>query len=93
MNAACGRTLIRKTSLLRKIEPVMRRSSFTNKDAEPFTHLAMREAPIVPEIVYVTYELLRRSHTRNDLLYTMSEIPHPRPVGRKVRSDVSRTTN
>jgi hypothetical protein len=26
--------LIRKTSLLRKIEPVMRRSSFTNKDAK-----------------------------------------------------------
>ena len=27
-----GRTLIRKTSLLRKINPMMRRSSFTNKD-------------------------------------------------------------
>jgi hypothetical protein len=32
MNAACGWTLIRKTSLLRKINPMMRRSSFTNKD-------------------------------------------------------------
>jgi hypothetical protein len=32
MNAMYGRTLIRKTSLLRKINPMMRRSSFTNKD-------------------------------------------------------------
>src|SRR6201986_3030752 len=33
MNAACdSRTLIRKTSLLRKIEPIARRSSFANKD-------------------------------------------------------------
>ena len=29
--AACGRTLIRKTSLLRKIEPIARRSSFANR--------------------------------------------------------------
>ena len=28
----CRRTLIRKTSLLRKIEPIARRSSFANKD-------------------------------------------------------------
>jgi hypothetical protein len=32
-------SLIRKTSLLRKIEPVMRRSSFTNKDAASATLL------------------------------------------------------
>ena len=32
MSAACGWTLIRKTSLLRKINPMMRRSSFTKKD-------------------------------------------------------------
>ena len=31
MNAACGWTLIRKTSLLRKIEPIARRSSFANR--------------------------------------------------------------
>ena len=31
MNAMCGRTLIRKTSLLRKIEPIARRSSFANR--------------------------------------------------------------
>src|SRR4051794_35121549 len=43
------------------------------------------------EIVYVTRELLRRSHTRNDLLFTMSDIPHQDPEGRVVRSDVSRT--
>ena len=32
MNAMRGGTLIRKTSLLRKINPMMRRSSFINKD-------------------------------------------------------------
>ena len=31
-NGSIGRTLIRKTSLLRKINPMMRRSSFTKKD-------------------------------------------------------------
>ena len=31
IHSAVG-TLIRKTSLLRKINPMMRRSSFTNKD-------------------------------------------------------------
>src|ERR1700731_3787323 len=31
MNAMRSRTLIRKTSLLRKINPMMRRSSFTKK--------------------------------------------------------------
>ncbi len=56
MNAACGRTLIRKTSLLRKINPMMRRSSFTNKDIYKqghlqLDHLAMNERRNVPEIV------------------------------------------
>ena len=32
MKAMHGRTMIRKTSLLRKINPMMRRSSFINKD-------------------------------------------------------------
>lgn len=31
MKAMHGRTMIRKTSLLRKINPMMRRSSFTKK--------------------------------------------------------------
>jgi hypothetical protein len=71
----------------------MRRSSFTNKDAAQLRTSCDVKALIVPEIVYVTRELLRGSHTRIDLLYTMSEIPHPHPEGRKVRSDVSRTAN
>jgi hypothetical protein len=37
------RTLIRKTSLLRKIEPIARRSSFANKDHLQLAHLAMSE--------------------------------------------------
>src|ERR1700686_2826188 len=48
MNAACGWTLIRKTSLLRKINPMMRRSSFTNKDIYNSHHLAMMRAPKRP---------------------------------------------
>jgi hypothetical protein len=80
MNAACGWTLIRKTSLLRKINPMMRRSSFTNKDIYQPAHLAMNERRNVPEIVNAICELLRRSQTRINLLFTMSEIPHVRPV-------------
>src|ERR1700730_18754833 len=80
MNAACGWTLIRKTSLLRKINPMMRRSSFTNKDIYIPLILSMNERRNVPEIVIVNYELLRRSQTRINLLFTMSEIPHARPV-------------
>src|ERR1700682_6570014 len=80
MNAACGWTLIRKTSFLRKINPMMRRSSFTNKDIYQLPHLAMNERRNVPEIVIVICELLRRSQTRINLLFTMSEIPHARPV-------------
>jgi hypothetical protein len=37
-------------------------------------------------------ELLRRSQTRINLLFTMSEIPHARLRRQRVRSDVSRTT-
>src|SRR5271154_1249218 len=48
MNAACGWTLIRKTSLLRKINPMMRRSSFTNKEHLQLPHLAMNERRNVP---------------------------------------------
>ena len=41
MNAACGWTLIRKTSLLRKIDPMTRRSSFANRIIYNSHHLAM----------------------------------------------------
>jgi hypothetical protein len=51
MNAACGWTLIRKTSLLRKINPMMRRSSFTKKDIYKLNHLAMIERRNVLEIM------------------------------------------
>ena len=43
MNAMRGRTLIRKTSLLRKIEPIARRSSFANRIIYNPLHLAMNE--------------------------------------------------
>src|ERR1700722_18748198 len=40
----------------------------------------MNERRNVPEIVIVICELLRRSQTRINLLFTMSEIPPPLPV-------------
>src|SRR6202166_3504124 len=40
----------------------------------------MNERRNVPEIVIVMCELLRRSQTRINLLFTMSEIPHAHPV-------------
>ena len=51
----------------------------------------MNERRNVPEIVIATHELLRRSQTRINLLFTMSEIPHAHPKGCSMRSDVSRT--
>ena len=96
MNAACGWTLIRKTSLLRKINPMARRSSFTKKIIYNSRILQVlpskrHERRNVLEIMIGPSELLRRSQTRINLLFTMSEIPHAHPVGRNVRSDVSRT--
>src|ERR1700692_4704117 len=79
MNAACGWTLIRKTSLLRKIEPMMRRSSFTKKDIYKLNHLAMIERRKVLEIMIgIPANCFAGSQTRIDLLFTMSEIPHAR---------------
>src|SRR5260370_9187447 len=43
------------------------------------------------EIMSEAYKLLCISQTRIDLLFTMSEIPHARPVGHDMRRDVSRT--
>ena len=80
MNVMCGRTLIRKTSLLRKIVPIARRSSFADRIIYKLAHLAMNERRNDLEIVIGKRELLRRSQTRIDLLFTMSEIPHAHPV-------------
>src|SRR5260221_11689210 len=75
MNAACGWTLIRKTSLLRKINPMMRRTRLTKKDIYQPAHIARNERRNVPEIVIATCQLLLRSPTLTNLLLTMSEIP------------------
>jgi len=40
----------------------------------------MSERRNVPEIVIGIRELLRRSQTRIDLLFTMSDIPHAHPA-------------
>jgi len=79
MNAACGWTLIRKTSLLRKINPMMRRSSFTNKDIYNPLIVTMGERRNVLEIMIGVLQIASQIQTRIDLLFTMSEIPHARP--------------
>jgi hypothetical protein len=58
----------------------MRRSSFTNKDIYNSLIFSMNERRNVLEIVIATRELLCRSQTRINLLFTMSEIPQARPV-------------
>ena len=73
-----GRTLIRKTSLLRKIEPIARRSSFANKIIYN-SHILQtlicrtRERRNDLEIVKGRAKALH-DPTRIDLLFTMSEI-------------------
>src|SRR5207237_4455443 len=52
----------------------------------------MSERRNVPEIVIAICELLRRSQTRIDLLFTMSEIPHASPKGDPCEVMFSRTT-
>ena len=99
-DAACGWTMIRKTSLLRKINPMMRRSSFTKKII--YNLLILRVLP------------RKRRKRRNDLeimnwapqitLQTQNSDQSPlydvrNPASRhpgedeRMRSDVSRTTN
>ena len=80
--------MIRKTSLLRKIEPIVRRSSFTNKDVFYADHLAMidvtpnhlsmlqNERPGDSARIRNAYLAIRFAiQARIDLLFTMSEIP------------------
>src|SRR3984893_14697535 len=89
MNAACGWTLIRKTSLLRKINPMMRRSSFTNKDIYQLAHLAMNERRNVPEIVIAICELLSQiPNSDQSPLYDVRNPAGASCKGRRMRSDV-----
>ena len=72
MNAICSRTMIRKTSLLRKINPMMRRSSFTNKDIYNPLIVTMGERRNILEIVIGVLQIASQIQTRIDLLFTMS---------------------
>ena len=84
--------MIRKTSLLRKINPIARRSSFARKIIYNSNILRCASAEMTWRLRLRARELLRRSQTRINLLFTMSEIPHARLRRQRVRSDVSRTT-
>jgi hypothetical protein len=64
--------LIRKTSLLRKINPMMRRSSFINKDIYNSLIVTMGERRNVLEIVIGVPQIASQIQTRIDLLFTMS---------------------
>jgi hypothetical protein len=76
-------TLIRKTSLLHKIGPMTRRSSFVNKIVlQLSSHLAMqakrRKRSGDSE---GSAQIALHDPTRIDLLFTMSEITHAAPSG------------
>ena len=66
------RTLIRKTSLLRKIEPIARRSSFANRVIYNPLIVTMGERRNIPEIVIGVLQIASQIQTRIDLLFTMS---------------------
>jgi hypothetical protein len=92
MNAACGWTLIRKTSLLRKINPMMRRSSFTNKEHLQLPHLAMNERRNVPGDS--DWSLQIASQIPNSDQSPLYDVRNPAGAsceGQRMRSDVSRT--
>lgn len=89
----CSRTMIRKTSLLRKIEPIARRSSFANRSLATCSRTRRLDSKRRNDL-----EIVEDPHdslwdpTRIDLLFTMSENPHDAPFSeQRVQSDVSRT--
>ena len=88
MNAMRGRTLIRKTSLLHKIGPMTRRSSFVNKIVLQPAHLAMSRRRKRSGDSDGSAQIALHDPTRIDLLFTMSKIPQTRPLGQRMQSDV-----
>ena len=90
MNAMRGRTLIRKTSLLHKIGPMTRRSSFVNKIVLQPAHLAMSRRRKRSGDSDGSAQIALHDPTRIDLLFTMSEITHAATLVRmdNMRSDV-----
>src|ERR1700733_14291394 len=100
MNAMRSRTMIRKTSLLRKINPMMRRSSFTKKiiynphilQVLPCERRERRnDLEIMNWIPQIT---LQTQNSDQSPLYDVRN-PASRHPGEdeRMRSDVSRTTN
>jgi hypothetical protein len=97
MNAACGWTLIRKTSLLRKINPMMRRSSFTKKiiynsrilQVLPYKRRERRnDLEIMNWIPQIT---LQTQNSDQSPLYDVRNPARTSCKGCDMRSDVSRT--
>jgi hypothetical protein len=76
-----GWTLIRKTSLLHKIGPMARRSSFANKIVLQLTPRLTTRASAENDLEIVKDPRRNTLHdpTRIDLLFTMSEITHAAP--------------
>ena len=69
IDALRGGSLIRKTSLLRKIEPTARRSSFAEKDRLQPAHLAMNKRRNGPGDIEGPARLLARSNSDRSPLY------------------------
>ena len=97
MNAMRSRTMIRKTSLLRKINPMMRRSSFTKKII--YNLLILRVLPRKRrkrrndlEIMnWIPQIALQTQNSDQSPLYDVRNPARASCKGHNVRSDVSRT--
>jgi hypothetical protein len=94
MNAMRSRTMIRKTSLLRKINPMMRRSSFTKKIIYNSHILQVlpcerRERRNDLEIMnWIPQITLQIPNSDRSPLYDVRNPAKRRPKGRRMRSDV-----
>ena len=89
MNVMCGRTLIRKTSLLRKIVPIARRSSFADRIIYKLAHLAMNERRNDLEIVKGRATVDARSNSDRSPLYDVRNHASCRSgESEKLRNDV-----
>src|SRR6476469_6051471 len=98
MNAMYGRTMIRKTSLLRKIGPIARRSSFATKIIyNSLTSLILRLAAMRERRNYLEIRneipqiALQIPNSDRSPLYDVRYHARRCPSGQRMRIDVSRT--
>ncbi len=86
-------TLVRKTSLLHKIDPTARRSSFAEKNAVSAADVITTSGfDNILEIVHGLARIASRVPARTDLLFTMSDNPQAGARGAKLAKVFSQRT-